>query len=167
MHEKSFSVFESQEWQDFFEQAARRDQGPDAHFWWRFFAANCFLQGILKDARILFSNTTVDSIEYLSRSLNILKWARNMLRVLLTLDEEYQHFCPPPQTKHPYSTCLLPVATSLRTAPGFATSSIIQSCSSAVFEPVFPSVKMIAPRVKRRHRDMQSRPCIWRRGQGP
>lgn len=96
MHEKQSSIFESQEWQDFFEQAARREKDPDAHFWWRFFGANCFLQGILKDARILFSNTTVESIEDSSRSLNILKRAQNMHQALLTLDEKYKRFCAPP-----------------------------------------------------------------------
>ncbi|KAL1853923.1 hypothetical protein Daus18300_011665 [Diaporthe australafricana] len=95
MHEKESSIFEAQGWQDFFERAACRETSTDARFWWRLFGANCFLPGILKDARMLFSNTTLDSFEYLSSNLKILQRAENTHQALLAIHEQYQHFGAP------------------------------------------------------------------------
>lgn len=95
MYEKQSSIFEAQGWQHFFELASCKETSADARFWWRFFGTNCFLPGILKDARILFSNTTVDSFEYMSSNLGILQRAENLHQALLAIHEQYQHSSEP------------------------------------------------------------------------
>lgn len=95
MYEKQSSIFEAQGWQHFFELASCKETSADARFWWRFFGTNCFLPGILKDARILFSNTTLDSFEYMSSNLSILQRVENLHQALLAIHEKYQHSCEP------------------------------------------------------------------------
>jgi hypothetical protein len=93
IHKKESSIFESREWQDFFENAASREEESDAHFWWPFFGAMTFIQNILKDARDLCSNTTLNDCEYMLRNMSILQRTENMYQALLALHERYQLSC--------------------------------------------------------------------------
>ncbi|KAI0533212.1 hypothetical protein GGR58DRAFT_487655 [Xylaria digitata] len=98
MYKKESSMFEAQEWQDFFDRAANMETGVDAHYWWKFFGCMTPLPGILKDARALFSETTLDPFTYSSRSFGILERAKNMYQALNDSHELYQRSASQPRS---------------------------------------------------------------------
>ena len=98
MYKKESSMFEAQEWQDFFDSAAKKETVAEAHYWWRFFGSMTFLPGILKDARALFSETTLDPFMYSSRSFSIRERAKNICQALNDSHELYQRFASQPRS---------------------------------------------------------------------
>ncbi|KAJ2988992.1 hypothetical protein NUW58_g3695 [Xylaria curta] len=98
MYKKESSMLEGQEWQDFFGRAANMETSVDAQYWWIFFGSMTFLPGILKDARALFSETTLDPFTYSSRSLGILARAKNMHQALNDNHVLYQRSTSQPRS---------------------------------------------------------------------
>ncbi|KAI1120936.1 hypothetical protein F5Y10DRAFT_257393 [Nemania abortiva] len=98
MYKKQSSMFEAQAWQDFFGCAANMETSTDARYWWIFFGIMTFLPGIMKDVRVLFSETTLNPFECLSRSLAILERAQNLRRALNDSHVLYQQSASQPRS---------------------------------------------------------------------
>ncbi|KAF2971950.1 hypothetical protein GQX73_g1539 [Xylaria multiplex] len=98
MYKQDYSMFEAQEWQDFFDRAANMETDVDAHYWWKFFGCVTSLPGILKDARALFFETTLDPFTYSSRSFSILERAKNMYQALNNSHVLYQRSASQPRS---------------------------------------------------------------------
>ncbi|KAI0187125.1 hypothetical protein EV127DRAFT_370190 [Xylaria flabelliformis] len=98
MYKNESSMFEAQEWQDFFDRAAETETDVDAHYWWKFFRCMTFLPGILKDARALFSKITLDPFTYSARSFSILERAKNMYQALNDSHVFYQRSASQPRS---------------------------------------------------------------------
>ncbi|KAI0975770.1 hypothetical protein F4678DRAFT_418464 [Xylaria arbuscula] len=98
IYKEESSMFEAQEWQDFFGRAANMETDADAHYWWKFFGIMTFLPGILKDARVLFSEATLDPFMYISRSCGILERAENLYLALNESHVLYQRSTSQPES---------------------------------------------------------------------
>ncbi|TRX96471.1 hypothetical protein FHL15_002743 [Xylaria flabelliformis] len=92
------SMFEAREWQDFFDRAAETETNVDSHYWWKLFGCMTSLPGILKDARALFSEITLDPFTYSSRSFSILERAKNMHQALNDSHVLYQRSASQPRS---------------------------------------------------------------------
>ncbi|KAK2762569.1 hypothetical protein FQN54_000742 [Arachnomyces sp. PD_36] len=102
MFREQTSIFETPDWQSFFEHASSTETDVDTSLWWKFFGASCFMPGILKDLRILFK-ATLSQPEYLEQSSMILERANSMYKTLQDSHILYQHRPP-----HPPSLFLFP-----------------------------------------------------------
>ncbi|KAJ8133088.1 hypothetical protein O1611_g535 [Lasiodiplodia mahajangana] len=98
MYKKESSMFEAQEWQHFFDRAASMETDVNAHYWWKFFGCMTYLPGVMKDARALFSETSLDPFTYSSRSFSILQRAKNMYQALNDSHVLYQHSASQPRS---------------------------------------------------------------------
>ncbi|KAI1360792.1 hypothetical protein F5Y08DRAFT_348412 [Xylaria arbuscula] len=98
MYKKKTSMFEAQQWQLFFDSASNKEKSTDAQYWWKFFGCMVFLPGILKDAKVLFSEATLDPFTYSSRSFGILKRAKNLSQALNENHVLYQRSTSQPRS---------------------------------------------------------------------
>ncbi|PLB46400.1 hypothetical protein P170DRAFT_457067 [Aspergillus steynii IBT 23096] len=96
MYRQEASFFEAPEWQKFFKNASIGDADPDLSLWWEFFGAISFMPGILKDMRLLFTDTSFQ-LECKRRASEILERTRRMHTSLHENHIRYQrkYPCPP------------------------------------------------------------------------
>ncbi|KAK8076289.1 hypothetical protein PG994_003561 [Apiospora phragmitis] len=88
------SLFETQEWQDFFDRAASEETDADSQLSWRFIGAVSFIAGILKDIQSLFENTPMCQPEYTTQSTDILERTGRIYRAFHTSHLFYQQRPP-------------------------------------------------------------------------
>ncbi|KAF9891667.1 hypothetical protein FE257_003679 [Aspergillus nanangensis] len=113
MYRHQKSIFETLSWQSFFQHASDTEYDPDASLWWKFFGAISFMPGVLKDMRILLSNTSQQEQQqqqqpqssYTETRSAILSRAKQILTSLHHSHVLYQHTPP-----HPPSLFSLPTA---------------------------------------------------------
>ncbi|KPM38670.1 hypothetical protein AK830_g7872 [Neonectria ditissima] len=87
------SMFEAQEWQSLFAGDFSFQLDTDSRLWWRFFGATSFLPSIVKEMRRLLKNIP-HGRGYCARSLDILKRAKEMHKVLHDNHILYQRSAP-------------------------------------------------------------------------
>lgn len=104
MYHQEMSMFEAPQWQDFFKNASTAETDPDSRLWWELFAAISFMPGILKDMRLLFTDTP-PQVECSTRASEILERTNIMHRTLHESHARYQH-------RYPRSTSLFDLPSS-------------------------------------------------------
>ncbi|KAK8057383.1 hypothetical protein PG996_011320 [Apiospora saccharicola] len=97
IYKKETSLFETREWQDFFDHAASDEPDADSQFLWKLIGAISFLPGILKDIQVLAQRVpSCGSPEYRERRTNILERTRRVYRTFHNGHLSYQHRPPYP-----------------------------------------------------------------------
>ncbi|OGM47651.1 hypothetical protein ABOM_004338 [Aspergillus bombycis] len=104
MYRKQASIFEDLGWQRFFAHASKAETDADSSLWWEFFGAISFMPGILRDMRVLFSNTLGHS-QYLAKSWNILERTNKMHTTLHESHIRYQQRPPYPPSLFDLPVC--------------------------------------------------------------